>query len=121
MANQQDFADVADIMTGYFDGLYHADTRRLADVFHPDARYVNMIEGDYMNKSLSDYFNMVDQRTPPASRGEERADHILSIQFGGNRMAFVTASMKMMDHEYLDFLTLTRDQHGWRIMAKVFV
>ena len=121
MADQQAFADVADIMTGYFDGLYHADTKRLAKVFHPDARYVNMIEGDYMNKSLSDYFDMVDQRTPPASRGEVRDDRILSIQFGGTRMAFVTASMRMMDHEYLDFLTLTRDQHGWRIMAKVFI
>ncbi|NNJ76604.1 MAG: nuclear transport factor 2 family protein [Anderseniella sp.] len=121
MANQQAFADVTEIMTGYFDGLYHADTKRLADVFHPDARYVNMIEGDYMNKSLSEYFEMVDRRTPPASRGEERVDRILSIQSGGTRMAFVTASMKMMDHEYLDFLTLTRDQHGWRIMAKVFV
>ena len=121
MADQQAFADVADIMSGYFNGLYHADTKRLADVFHPDARYVNMIEGDYMNKSLSEYFDMVEQRTPPASRGEVRADRILSIQFGGPRMAFVTASMTMMDHEYLDFLTLTRDQHGWRIMTKVFI
>ena len=121
MADQQAFADVADIMSGYFNGLYHADTKRLADVFHPDARYVNMIEGDYMNKSLSEYFDMVEQRTPPASRGEVRADRILSIQFGGPRMAFVTASMTMMDHEYLDFLTLTRDQHGWRIMKKDFI
>jgi len=120
MADQQAFADVTDIMTGYFNGLYHADTTRLAQVFHPDARYVNMIEGDYMNKSLDEYFAMVEQRTPPASRGEVRDDRIFSIQFGGTRMAFVRASMTMMDREYLDFLTLTRDQHGWRIMSKVF-
>lgn len=120
MAGAQDFAGVTDIMQSYFDGLYHADTKRLAKVFHPDARYVNMIEGDYMNKSLSEYFEMVDRRTPPASQGQARADRILSVQFGGTRMVFVTASMTMMDHEYLDFLTLTHDQHGWRIMTKVF-
>ncbi|MEM7634152.1 MAG: nuclear transport factor 2 family protein [Pseudomonadota bacterium] len=120
MADQQAFADVTNVMIGYFDGLHHADTRRLAQVFHPDARYVNMIEGDYMNKSLDEYFAMVDKRTPPASRCEVRDDRILSIQFGSTRMAFVRASMIMMDREYLDFLTLTRDQHGWRIMAKVF-
>ncbi len=120
MANQQAFADVTNIMTGYFDGLYHADTRQLAEVFHPDARYVNMLEGDYMNKSLDEYFAMVDKRTPPANRGEVRDDRIFSIQFGGTRMAFVRASMTMMEREYLDFLTLTRDQHGWRIMSKVF-
>lgn len=120
MADQQAFADVTNVMTGYFDGLHHADTRRLAQVFHPDARYVNMIEGDYMNKSLDEYFAMVDKRTPPASRGEVRDDRILSIQFGGTRMAFVRASMAMMDREYLDFLTLSRDRHGWRIMSKVF-
>ena len=120
MTDQQAFANVADIMSGYFDGLYHADTKRLADVFHPDARYVNMIEGDYMNKSLSEYFEMVDDRTPPARRGDARDERIFSIEFGGTRMAFVRASMTMMDREYLDFLTLTRDQHGWRIMAKVF-
>lgn len=56
-----------------------------------------------------------------AGREEARAGCILSILFGGTRMAFVTASMAMMDHEYLDFLTLIRDQHGWRIMAKVFI
>ncbi|MEO9873381.1 MAG: nuclear transport factor 2 family protein [Anderseniella sp.] len=120
MADQQAFADVTGIMTGYFDGLYHADTTRLAKVFHPDARYVNMIEGDYMNKSLDEYFAMVDRRTPPASRGEVRDDRIFSIQFGGTRMAFVRASMTMMDRQYLDFLTLTHDQHGWRIMTKIF-
>ena len=64
MAEQQAFADVADIMTGYFDGLYHADTKRLAKVFHPDARYVNMIEGDYMNKSLKRFAFDVNRGIP---------------------------------------------------------
>lgn len=120
MANPEDFAEVAKIMAGYFDGLYHADTERLKNVFHPDARYVNMIDDDYMNKTLAEYFEMVDRRTPPASKGDPREDRIFSIEFGGSKMAFVRASMTMMDREYLDFLTLTHDRLGWRIMTKIF-
>lgn len=120
MTDPKAFAEVNAILQGYFDGLYHADTKRLAKVFHPDARYVNMIEGDYMNKSLAAYFEMVDGRTPPASKGLPREDRIFSIEFGGTKMAFVRASMTMMDREYLDFLTLTHDHNGWRIMTKIF-
>ena len=114
------FAEVTEVLQGYFDGLHHADTKRLAKVFHPDARYVNMIDGDYMNKSLMEYFEMVDARTPPDSKGQLREDRIFSIEFGGTKMAFVRASMTMMDREYLDFLTLTHDHNGWRIMTKIF-
>lgn len=120
MADQNAYADVIEIMNGYFNGLYHADTKQLAKVFHPDLRYVNMIDGDYMNKSISEYFEMVDRRTPPADKGEPRDDCIYSIEFGGTKMAFVRASMTMMDREYLDFLTLTHDPNGWRIMTKIF-
>lgn len=116
----KEYADILNILEGYFDGLYHADTKKLRLVFHPDARYVNMIADDYMNKSLSEYFEIVDRRTPPASKGEPRADRIFSIEFGGSQMAFVRASMTMMGREYLDFLTLTHDQLGWRIMTKIF-
>ncbi|GHB42138.1 hypothetical protein GCM10007094_34180 [Pseudovibrio japonicus] len=120
MSDSQTFGEIQKVMKGYFDGLYHADTKALTKVFHPDARYVNMIEGDYMNKSLSAYFEMVDRRVPPASKGEPRNDCIHFIEFGGTQMAFVKASMTMMKREYLDFLTLTKDQHGWRIMTKIF-
>lgn len=120
MVDQNAYAEVIEIMNGYFDGLYHADTKRLAKVFHPDLHYVNMIEGDYMCKSLTEYFSAVDQRTPPADKGETRQDQIFSIEFGGSKMAFVRASMTMMDREYLDFLTLTHDHHGWRVMTKIF-
>ena len=113
-------ADICDLLSRYFEGLYQADTAVLAGVFHPDARYVNMTEGDYMNKSLAEYFSAVEQRIPPATRGDNRCERIISVEFGGTRMAFVKASMTMMGREYLDFLTLSCDQHGWRIMSKVF-
>lgn len=120
MTRRQEFADVVRVLELYFDGLYHADSKKLADVFHLDARYVNTVEGDYMNYSISEYFDIVDRRTPPASDRQVRTDRIVSIEYGGRRMAFAKVTMTMLGRDYLDFLTLTRDDDGWRIMSKVF-
>jgi len=120
MAEFNTHQDIVGIMQSYFDGLYHADSKTLVDVFHPDARYVNMVKDDYMNYSRSEYLDIIKQRTSPASQGEQRDDQILSIEFGGPRMAFVKARMTMMGREYLDFLTLSFDENGWRIMSKIF-
>ncbi len=120
MPDQHHFAAINTVIEAYFLGLYHADSKTLSDVFHPDARYVNTCDGDYMNHSMQEYFTIIDQRASPASIGEDRAEKILSIHLGGARMAFVKLTMTMFGREYLDFLTLTYDHLGWRIISKVF-
>lgn len=120
MSQHQDLTAIAEVLEGYFDGLFHADSTRLARVFHPDARYVNTVEGDYMNYSMAEYFAIVDKRQSPASQGHARQDQILSIEFGSPHMAFAKVTMTMMGRDYLDFLTLSRDSNGWRIITKVF-
>ncbi len=120
MAELRDFAAVVGVLDTYFEGLYHADSKKLAKVFHPDARYVNSVEGDYMNYSLTEYFDIVDGRLSPANSGELRADRVISIEFGGPRMAFAKVALTMLSREYLDFLTLTVEKNRWQIMSKVF-
>lgn len=120
MAGRGDFSDVGGVLEIYFEGLYHADSKMLAGIFHRDARYVNAAEGDYMNYSIPEYFDVVNSRKPPASSGEARADRTVSIEFGDDRMAYVKASMTMLGREYLDFLTLIHDDGRWQIISKVF-
>lgn len=120
MAGSDDFTAVVSVMEAYFEGLHHANSKLLTGVFHRDARYVNTVEGDYMNYSAPEYFAVVDRRTPPASRGEACADRIISIEFGGTRMVQVKASMSMLGREYLDYLTLIFDDGKWQIISKVF-
>jgi len=120
MTGQQDMAEVIDVLERYFDGLYHANSKKLASVFHPDARYINTADGDYMNYSMPEYFAVIDQRKSPAEKGEERLDNIISIEFGNARMAFAKVSMTMLGRHYLDFLTLTFDEGQCLIMSKVF-
>ena len=85
MASRQTIADVVAVLEQYFDGLYNADSKLLASVFHKDARYVNAQYGDYMNYSMSEYFKIVDSRIPPSENDQGRTDEIISIEFRRNR------------------------------------
>ena len=82
------YLEVADVLSMYFDGLYHSDTKRLRRVFHPRAQYVCATEGTLTYRTMEEYFPVVDERPSPASRGEPRADSIDSIEFAGPVTAF---------------------------------
>ena len=60
-----DFAGVAGVLATYFDGLYHSDTQRLAQVFHPKAQYVCVTDGTLLYRDMADYFPVVDARPSP--------------------------------------------------------
>ncbi|WP_033074694.1 nuclear transport factor 2 family protein [Sphingopyxis sp. MWB1] len=121
--SRADFEAVQQLMTAYFDGLYRADSAALRPLFHPSLTYVSAGAGDDFTLDLEAYMARIDQREPPAMRGEKNNGAVLEIGFGGERMARVTARMAMMGRDYLDFLTLVRDvggAPGWRIAAKIF-
>ncbi len=115
-----DFSAVAAVLHTYFDGLYHGDTRRLAQVFHADARYVCATQIPVINLGMGEYFPLVDARPTPASRGEVRADAIDQIQFAGPATAFARVRCAIGERQFTDFLTLIFDQGRWQIIAKVF-
>lgn len=114
------YAELVAAMADYFDGLYHSDTARLARVFHPRARYVCATDGTLTELGMDEYFPIVDRRPSPASRGEARADRIVSIEFAGPVTAFVRAECAIGPKRFTDFLTFVRLDGAWRIVAKVF-
>lgn len=114
------YADVAAALADYFDGLYHSDSARLARVFHPRAHYVCATEGKLTHLAMDEYFPIVDKRPSPASRGEARADRIVSIEFAGPVTAFVRAECAIGPKRFTDLLTLIYIDGAWRIISKVF-
>ena len=104
----------------YFDGLYHSDTRRLREVFHPKAIYACATEGSLVHLTMEEYFPIVDARPSPASRGEAREDAIVSIELAGPVTAFVHAKCAIGPKRFSDFLTFVKVEGRWRILAKVF-
>ena len=112
--------DIQDLMSRYFDGLYHADSKVLRGVFHADLSYVNGTSGTYEQMGLGAYMVRIDARTPPASRGEAREEVIERIALKGDRIGIVEAHMTMMGRNYQDLLTLINTDDGWRVLTRVF-
>ena len=113
------YAEVVEVLSRYFDGLYASDTAILCEVFHPAARYVCAVDG-LLDLGMEDYFPIVDRRPSPASRGEPRRDRIDEIQFAGPVTAFARVGCSIEPKDFTDFLTLIFTDGRWRIIAKVF-
>lgn len=115
-----DFAGVAGLLGLYFDGLYHSDTQRLAQVFHPKAQYVSVTDGTLLYRDMAEYFPVVDARPSPASRNEVRRDEIVSIDFAGPATARAVVRCAIGARYFTDFLTLIHLDGRWQVMSKVF-
>jgi len=115
-----DFAGVAGVLATYFDGLYHSDTQRLAQVFHPKAQYVCVTDGTLLYRDMAEYFPVVDARPAPASRGEQRRDEIVSIDFAGPVTARAVVRCAIGTRKFTDFLTLIHLDGRWQVISKVF-
>lgn len=116
----QDVSAVEQLVEKYLDGLYHADSKLLRSVFHPDMLYVNATEGAHRALNLPPYLEEIDQRVPPSENGDSRHASVQKVEFANGRMASVWASIRMMGRDYQDLLTVIKTQDGWRIIAKVF-
>lgn len=114
------FSAVTRLLGLYFDGLHHSDTSILRQVFHPKAHYATASDGSLLELDMASYFPIVDKRPSPASRGEARADRILSIEFAGPVTAFAKVQCAIGEKSFTDFLSLIFVDDRWQIIAKVF-
>ncbi len=115
-----DFSAVAAVIATYFDGLYHSDTKLLAQVFHPKAQYVCVTDGTLLYRDMAEYFPVVDARPSPASRGELRRDEIVSIEFAGAVTARAVLHCAIGPRFFTDYLTFIRLDGRWQVISKVF-
>lgn len=120
MAVAGDFQDVSEVLAVYFDGLHFADSKRLAQVFHPQAQYACVTDGTLLYRDMATYFPVVDARSSSASKGEARRDEIVSIEFAGPVTARAMLHCSIGGRYFTDFLTLIKLDGRWQILSKVF-
>ncbi len=120
MMGHHDHTEIRALLERYFSGLYHSDSTMLRTVFHSDLAYVNGTAGTYEHMGLEAYMARIDARTPPATRGDPRAEVTERITLKGDRIGSVEARMTMMGRDYQDLLTLIHTDDGWRVLTKVF-
>ncbi|QFT33664.1 Putative lumazine-binding protein [Labrenzia sp. THAF82] len=111
---------IKSVLSEYFDALYFCDTALLQKVFHPRAIYATADETPLLYRTMEDYVPVVARRQSPASRGERRNDVVDEIQLAGDNTAFARVRCSIGDKDFVDLLTLVRDQGTWKIMAKIF-
>ena len=108
------------LMERYFEGLYHSDSAVLRTVFHPELAYVNATDGNHEFMDLETYMTRIDNREPPAKRGDPRRESVDRVSLTGRQMGLVEARMTMMGRDYQDLLTLIHTDDGWKVITKVF-
>jgi hypothetical protein len=120
MSDRHSLEAVASVVETYFEGLHHSDTDRLRRVFHPLAQYVTVSDGTLLHRDMDTYFDVVDHRPSPASRGESRTDEIVPIEFAGPATARVNLRCSIASRHFIDFLSLIHIEDRWQIISKVF-
>ena len=114
------FAAVSAVLADYFEGLYRSDTTLLRRAFHPRALYACATDGTLLRLDMDEYFPVVDKRPSPASRGDPRADRIVSIDFIGPVTAVARVECAIPPKRFSDVLTLVFVDGRWQIISKVF-
>lgn len=70
-----------DAVQTYFDSLYYCDTKLLNSVFHESSSLFDGDNGKIFVETIQSFSDDVGRRTSPASKGQEREDEILMIDW----------------------------------------
>jgi len=116
-----DLADITALLAKYFEGLYQSSAKILGQVFHPCSSLRTLdADGNVSNVPLAEWLGVVEKRSPPAELGWPRADKVLSIQQSGVYSAVAKVNCQLPPRYFTDFLTMIKDESGWRIVSKVY-
>jgi len=115
-----DYVAVTGVLDKCFDALSYCDTDKIRDVFHPKAIYATADEAPFLYRDMTEYIRVITERESPASRNEPRYDVIDGIDFAGDNTARARVRCSIGSRDFVDYLTLVRDESRWQIIAKVF-
>jgi hypothetical protein len=118
---QSEIAAIERTLQVYFDGLYEGDTKKLGEAFHPLSHLYSVgNDGAAADVPRADWFRMVESRPSAKSKGDERRDRIVSIDFAGPATAFAKVECQLPPRYFTDYLTLLRIDGRWQVIAKAF-
>jgi hypothetical protein len=116
-----DVAEIEKVLQVYFDGLYEGDTKKLADAFHPASHlYSAAPDGKAADLPRADWLKWIESRPSAKSKGSERRDRIVSIDFSGPQTAFAKVECQLPPRYFTDYLTLLKADGRWQVISKSF-
>jgi polyisoprenoid-binding protein YceI len=102
----------------YFKGIYEGDLGLLQKVFYEGALLFGDVKGQPYFKTLSQYFEVVQNRQSPIVSGKPFRGQIVSIDVV-NSIAVAELKVKMYDFNYHEFLSFHKINNRWVIVNKM--
>ncbi|WP_085904578.1 nuclear transport factor 2 family protein [Kiloniella majae] len=112
--------DLLDAIEVYFKALYYCDLHLFDQVFHPASCLFDADEGDTIVDPIADYRDVISKRVSPASKGQDREDEIIMIDWLSSKCATVKVRLRIHENIFVDHLCFVRGREGWRIVAKLW-
>ncbi|MGG6230699.1 nuclear transport factor 2 family protein [Tenacibaculum sp. SDUM215027] len=107
------------LITNYFEGIFYGDTQKLQTCFHNNTPIYGDIKGTDYFKSAEAYIEGVANRQSPNDLKESFNMKIVGIDIMGN-IAMAKLHVPMLGYNYYDYLSLTKTEGNWKIVAKIF-
>ncbi|KKC26064.1 nuclear transport factor 2 family protein [Sphingomonas sp. SRS2] len=118
---QIEIAAVSAVVQTYLQALFNGDAAGIASAFHPDSHLYSVgAEGALGDLPRADWLKLIEQRPSAQSRGLERNDRVVSLDFSGPATACVKVECTIPPAAFVDHLLLLKLADGWRIVAKSF-
>ncbi|OEK07690.1 hypothetical protein A8C32_17070 [Flavivirga aquatica] len=116
---KESIADIENLITTYFEGIFHGDINKLETCFHKNAYLYGDIKNvDYL-KSIKDYIKGVKNRQSPEELNETLKMSIIGIDIMG-KIAMAKLHVPMLGYNYYDYLSLAKINGQWKIVNKLF-
>lgn len=112
--------NVTQVITTYFDAIYHGDTDAFEQIMHPAVQLYCATDGELVNMDLPAYLKLVRERPSPATRQDQRFDRILAIDLASPSTAHVRVQDVYLPKRFTDDLTLVKIHGRWWIVSKVW-
>jgi len=110
-----DFAQLLALANSYFEGLYEANTTKLANIFHPSAS----LSAPGLRLDRAGWLAKVKNRSIPMLRGDAFNFSVRSIDVVGEQ-AIISVHCPLLGHNYFDFLSCLKEDQRWSIVHKLY-
>lgn len=116
LPHEAETREIHAIIRDYFDGLYEGDVEKLRSIFDEKAS----LQAPGYRRTRDEWLSLVAERSVPKAEGFGYDFALLSLEVVGDQaMAKVSAPLPAAN--YVDFLSLLKEEGAWKIVNKMFV
>lgn len=115
-----DPSSILEAAQAYFRILHESDAVAAERLFHPDCHLFHR-DGDQISSvALTDYLQVLRERKAPKDAGYPLRGQVLAVDMTGAYTALLKVNAWVGKRCFTDYLSLVRDERGWRIVTKVY-